>query len=265
MSTTDTIKSAVPVSLAVVGLAIACSAMYDCGKKSASNEIADLSTKLAESEHTIEIGSDTFATTIVENSHLKDLLSQTLQAKQNLMKILDETQAQLLTTQQVAVKWKNAYEAELSAHQGDGGSGQGSDGQPTERKRVDFAGDLGPIHAAGYTLTDPAEAHLKLDQLRPLILSVSVARNRDGKWQSYVTSSEPNMTVDVNLAGVDPGVVAPSWKQRIWAEGGIGFLVGQEAHLGLSYHLDRYSLGAYCSVFNGGDACGVSVGFRLFK
>lgn len=261
----DLIKKYWAIALVLAGVLAIGYVGYGCGQRSRANEVSDLTTKLAESEKTNQIKDDLYATTILELDDTKKILDTSRTEVATLKKTLDDMQAQLLTTQQVAVKWKNAYEAELSAHQSDGGSGSGSDGNPVERKRVDFSGDLGPIHAEGHTLTDPAEAHLKLSQIRPLILTVSVARNQDGKWQSFVTSSEPNMSVDVNLAAVDPGVISPTWKQRIWLTGGVDFLMGERASLGLSYQFDRVSLGADCSAWVNGHGCGLTVGYRLFK
>lgn len=265
------LKRGIPMIATLAGIAVLGAALYDCGKKTADSKVADLTTKLAESEKTIEVKDGLYSTTIVEMTNVKNLLDSSIAAVAGLKKQLDETQAQLLTTQQVSVKWKNAYEAELKAHQKDPCAPTATDpapcptSPPEGRTEVDFTGDLGPIHASGHTLTNPAEAFLKLDQIRPLVLTVAVAKNKDGKWQSYVTSSEPNMQVDVNLAGVDPGVTSPSWKQRIWGDVGVDFLMGRRASLGASYHLDRYSIGVSCSVWEGGNGCGLTAGFRLFQ
>ena len=248
-------KAAVPGGI-ILGAVVFALLGYNCGTRKAQDQVATLTTQLAESEKTIELKDGLYSTTIVEMNNLKDLLQGSDAEIAALKKQLSDSQAQLLTTQQVAIKWKNAYEAELTANQS-----QGSDG----RTRVDFQGDLGPIHAQGFTLTDPAEAHLKLDQLRPLVLTVSVAKNKDGKWQSYVTSSEPNMQAVVNLAGVDPGVTSPSWRPRIWVDLGADFIGDHAARAGLSYHFDRWSLGASCSIWAQGEGCGATVGFRLFK
>ncbi len=263
--TVDSAKKLIGPGIALAGVVIVSSLLYDCGKRSAQNQVADLTTKLAESEKTVQLKDGLYATKIVEESNIQNLLDGSRKEVEALKKQLSDSQAQLLTTQQVALKWKQAYEASLKSQQSDGGKGTGPDGQPTERKRVDFAGDLGPIHATGHTLTDPPESYLKLDQTRPLILTVSVAKNKDGQWQSYVTSSEPNIDAQVNLGGVDPGVTSPTWRERIWLDVGFAAIGGQGGQVGLSYHFDRWSLGAFCMAYPGGDACGVSAGFRLFK
>lgn len=227
-----------------------------CGASSAQKQIADLSSQLATTEKTVEVDKGVYATEVEQMSSLESLLTGDSSEIKALKQQLSQTQADLLSTQQIVVQWKNAYEGELAANQ----SLQG------KRERVDFSGKLGPIAAVGYTLTDPAEAHLSLRQVDPLTLTVSVARQKDGKWSSYVTSSDPNIDVKVNLAAVDPGVLAPTWKQRIWLNSGVDFLGGRSASLGVSYHFDRWSLGVSCSVWDPIDfGCGVTAGFQLFK
>lgn len=245
---------------------------YKWGARSANSEVATLTEKLAESEKTVELKQGLYATTLVQANDLQSLLTGKDAQVQALQKQLTDSQAQLLTTQQLVVQWKSAYQGALKATQTNGGATptpvDGAVEVPVAlgRTRVDFTGGLGPISATGYTLTNPPEAYLSLIQTRPLKLTVSVARERDGTWTSYVTSSEPNIGVNVSLGGVDPGVLAPSWYERIWVDGGIDFLGGKRASLGLSYRMDRWALGAGCSLETGWSAgCGLTAGFRLFK
>ena len=227
-----------------------------CGAKSAQSQISSLSAQLAESEKTVQLKDGLYATELAQVTSLQSLLDGSDAQVKALKDELAKTQAQLLDTQQIALQWKNAYEGQLAANQ----STQG------QRTRVDFSGKLGPIAAQGYTLTDPAEAHLSLRQIDPLLLTVSVARQKDGKWTSYVTTSDPNIDVKVKLGGVDPGAVSPSWQQRIWLDAGIDFLGGRSASLGASYHFDRWSLGFRCSIWEPTDfGCGLTAGFRIFN
>jgi hypothetical protein len=73
------------------------------------------------------------------------------------------------------------------------------------------------------------------------------------------------MDVKVNLGAVDTGVTDPTWKQRIWANIGVGFVGGQNATAGLSYQFDRWALGAACTVAPGSQGCGLTMGYRLFQ
>lgn len=249
------------VAVSVITVGVVGYAGYGCGARSRDAQVAELSTQLASNEHTIEIKDGLYATKIVEMGSLTSLLDTKRAEVAALKKQLDDSKAQLLTTQQLVVQWKKAYEGAVNAQQTDV---PGSDPTVT-RKKVTFDKDFGPIAVNGYTLTDPPEGFVSVRQTRPLKLTVSVAKNKDGTWSSYVTSSEPDMAVNVALGAVDPGVMDLGWRQRIWLDAGIGFLGDKGVSLGLSYHFDRVSIGAQCGVWANVQTCGASVGFRLFK
>ena len=243
----------------VVLIAIIVYVGYSLGSRSRANEIAELTLKIAQREKTVEVQKGLYATTIVQLNGLTKLLDSSRDEVKLLKKQLDDAQAQLLTTQQLVIKWKKAYEGELAANQS---SDPPTDPASPERKRVTFSGLLGPIQVNGYTITDPPEAHVKIQQTKPVILTVSVAKNKDGTWTSYATSSDDNIDVQVSLAGVDTGILSTTWKQRLWVNAGIDVLGDKSASLGLSYHWDRVSFGVRCSTSFG---CGADLGFRIFK
>jgi hypothetical protein len=250
------IRSIVTVLLVLLAVGAVGYIFYGCGARSRDDEVAEIATRLAANETTLEIQRGLYATKIVEMGDLTKLLDDTRDEVKALKKQIDASQAQLLTTQQLVVKWKKAFEGAVNAHQ--------SEPEPG-RKRVDFEKGFGPIGVTGFTLTDPAEGFVSVQQLRPLKLVVAVARNRDGTWASYVTSSEPDMAVDVTLGGVDVGVLSLGWRQRIWIDAGVDFVAGRRVSLGASYRFDRVSLGAACSVWEDGQGCGLTAGFRPFK
>ncbi len=258
----DKLKGYLGVIIVVVAVAGASVIAFNCGSRRSASTVADLSTKLAQNEKTIELKDCLYATKIVEMTSLTGLLDTSQKQVAELKSQLDASQAQLLTTQQLVVRWKQAYEGAVNAHQTDGGQGSGG----IVRKRVDFDKDFGPISVTGHTLTDPPEGYVAVTQTRPLKLTVAVARNKDGTWSSYVTSSETNMDVQVALGAVDPGVTGPSWRQRIYLDLGAFALGGTGASVGMSYHFDRWSLGTSCAAWAGGTVgCGLTAGFRIFK
>lgn len=235
---------------------------YSCGAKSRDAEVSALAVQVASNEKTTEIQKGLYATAIVQLDGLNKLLDTSQAQNAALKKQLADSGAQLLTTQQLVVQWKKAYEGAVSATQ----TSVPSTTDPTvTRKRVDFTKDFGPILISGFTLTDPPEGQVSVKQTRALKLTVAVARNPNGTWSSYVTSSDPDVTVDVGLAGVDPGVLDLGWKQKIWLDLGADFVGGHRVSAGASYHFDRFSVGASCSVWDGDHGCGVNLGFRPFK
>lgn len=235
---------------------------YKIGQGSRNDEVADLSLQLAKSAETLEIANGLYARQAGELVRVEVILDSSRAEVKLLKEHLKKSGAELLTAQQLTLKWKRAYEAEVEAHQTEE---PGPDGDPP-RKRVDFAGDLGPIHVTGHTLTDPPVAHIKLEQVMPLTLTVAVAQNKDGSWSSFVTSSDENIDVKVDLAGVSPQILSPKWYQKIWVEAGASVLGDPAGSISTMYAGDRYMFGISCYATNtGAQGCGGTIGFRPFK
>ncbi len=238
--------------------------MYGCGVKSRDSQVAVLASQLAQSEHTVEVKDGLYATQLVEVRNLGSLLDRGRAEVGKLTQQLDESKSVLLSTQQLVVRWKRAFEGTLTAHQMDSGPSPTVPG--AVRKRVDFERDFGPIAVSGHTLTDPPEGTVSIRQTRPLLLTVNIARDPAGKWTSLVTSSEPTMDVGVTLGGVDVGVIpGPTWRQRIWFDMGSSVLGDMGVSLGLSYRGDRFSIGASCFGTTASRGCGLTGGARIFK
>jgi hypothetical protein len=229
--------------------------------RQSGSEIEALKTQLASTTETLEIQKGLYSKKSVAYDDLAKFLTSKEGELDGLVKQLDDTKAKLLTAQQLSLKWKTAYEAILSSHQTEEPLPDG-----TVRKRVDFEGRLGPIKATGHTLTDPAETFLKLEQVDPLRLTIVVAQNRDKTWSTYVTSSDENLGVNVDLAGVNPLILSPKWYQRVWLDVGAAALGDPAGYVGLSWRGDRYSVGVMCYASGGSmNGCGATLGARLFK
>lgn len=249
---------------ALIAVGITGRAMYGCGSRSRDEQVTDLASRLAQSEHTVELKDGLYVTKLVEIRDLGSLLDRERAETKAMADQLDRSKSELLTTQQIAVKWKSAYEGILNARQTDSGPSPTIPG--VTRRRVDFQRDFGPISVSGHTLTDPPEGEVSVRQTRPLLMTVGIARDRNGKWTSLVTSSEPTMEVGVTLAGVDLGSIpGPSWYQRIWFDVGASALGDLAVTLGSSYRGDRYSLGLSCFESSASHGCGLTVGIRPFR
>lgn len=238
-----------------------------CGRRLRDDEVSGLSSKLLESEKTIEIQKNTYA---VKTNELNDLLSSTkklaserYQLIQDLVKQLNASKSEALYLNQLVVKWKKAYEGAVAASQTEVPPVE--DGKPV-RQRVDFTGTLGTwLNISGHTLTDPPYAYIHASQVRPLRLGIAVVRTKDGKWATEViTDDRDEVTVEIEMSGIDLGPTKPSFRQRLWFDAGAYFLNGSFGTMGVSYRGDRYSLGASCT-FDDSTACGVTFGARIFK
>lgn len=274
-------KTKLYVFLAALGAVLTAFAWQSCASKRQHDAdrrtIQELSQKLVSSEKTTEVLKDLYAKEAVKTNDLVALLEATsadsAASKEELgalRKQLKETGDQLAIADRLVIKWKHAYEGAVEASQHDV-PGTDPDGTgplpPVVRKQVDFSKDWGFIGVHGYTLTDPPEGYVVIEQLRPLKLTVAVARGNDRQWRAYVKSSEENVQVDIDLAGVDENVLLPrkSWRDRLWVDGSVGFLGKRNVGLVISYRFDRYSIGTGCAVGVGSYTCGLLLGFRPFK
>lgn len=228
-----------------------------------NDRIAELATKLISTEQTLEIEKGLFARKSLEAEDLKDLLSKLGEDNAKLQKLIDDAQSEILTLNTLVIKWRKAYYVVLNGSQTE--TPPPVPGDPP-RVEVTFDGRAGPLRLWGSTKTNPPQAFLNWEQIDPLKLTVAVVRNRDGTYSTIVNSPDLNVQADITFSGTDPSVLRPKWYQRVWVDFGVEPLGTKGAQAGLSYRMDRWSLGAYCHVDTGeGRSCGLSAGFRLFK
>ena len=239
-----------------------CYGAYRYGKSTEEKKTAQLAVELSRSKETLELTRGLYTKEVVKYHDLSNLFTQKGAEIDALKEQLKKTDAKLLVAEQVSLTWKKAYEAAVKAIQTE--EPPEEEGGPT-RKRVDFEGNLGPIKATGHTLTDPPQAFLKLEQVVPLVLTMTMAQNRDETWSTFVTSSDPNVDVKINIAGVNPLILKEKWYQRLWLEAGATFLGDPAGRLGLHYQFDRFTVGADCTAWQTGNGCGATVGYRIFK
>jgi hypothetical protein len=82
------------------------------------------------------------------------------------------------------------------------------------RTRVSFEETVDPIRVSGFTLTNPAEADVSVEFVRPLRLTTAITQQEDGSWRTYIESDWPNVSIEnietsVNpLARRDPGFMS---------------------------------------------------------
>lgn len=248
------------VILAFLGLVMQVG--YNWGKRKSADRAAQLAAELSKATETIELTTGLYSKSVVTIQDLTVLLDTSRSEVKALKAHLEEAKAKLLITEQISLRWKEAYEEALKANQTEEPPEEPGG---TPRKKVAFEGNLGPVHASGHTLTDPPEAFLKLEQVVPLILTMNLVQNRDGTWTTFVTSSDENMDVKIDVAGVNPLVLSEKWYQKIWVELGAGFLGDPSGSVGLRYYGDHWSFGAECTAWQTGNNCGGSIGYRIFK
>lgn len=232
------------------------------------SEAVDLRNQIAARDKTIEIQKDVYTKLTIQTDDIKNLLDSKNSEVSRLEGELKQNGQQLLNANQVALKWKKAYEASVSGTQTEV---PGKDGNI--RKQVDFNKDFGIINVKGWTLTDPPEAWIYVEQMKPLLLTLVMSQDNNGAWHSYVTSSDDNTNVELKVSAVNPYILEKKWYEKILlssslaigsGDNGAGVLVG----LGASYEFGHFDLGpsVFFTVTNHVDRyIGASFGWRPFQ
>lgn len=228
--------------LGVIALLLVAVVWGSVGKWQNDKEMARLRNEVALRDTTIEVQKGVYTKLAVETGDLRKLLDSKDEQIKGLVAQLKQTKEELLVANQLVVKWKKAYEGAVDAHQ------DPEDPAQPGRTKVSFQKDWGMIGVKGYTLTNPAEAWVSVNQLRPLKITVAVSQDKDGAWHTYATSSEENVGVDIALSSVNPHLLDPKWYEKIQlglslaggsGTGGFGFLLGVDA----TYKISKFDVG----------------------
>jgi hypothetical protein len=188
-------------------------------------------------DKTIEISKGVYERLSVQSADLAAVVSSKDSEVKALLAALKKGKRDVLSLTQLSVTWKKAYESAAMAHQVDITEGG------EIRHRVDFEKDFGYIGVKGYTLTSPPFAWVHAQQNRPLRLALAISRGPDGAWRSTVASSEEDVSVDVSLASVDPGILRAKWYEKISISLAVGVSsAGGVAAAGVGYDIGHLTI-----------------------
>lgn len=209
-------------------------------------QLLALQNQIAERDRTIEVQKGLYEKLAVQTKDVKGTLDQKDVQVRELEDQVKKQKQDLLDASAVIVQWKKAYEGLANATQ----TNVPSTTQVASREKVDFHEDFGYIKVDGWTITNPPQAWVRLTQGRPLRLTLALAQDEAHAWHTYVTSSEQNMQVDVQVSSVNPYLFQPKWYENIGVDidlgagtnqSGLGALFGA----GLSYRFMQFSLGPH--------------------
>lgn len=240
----DISRTLMKVGVIALGVLLLVGVIYGAIQKQAyESQLRELRNAVASRDKTIETQQGVYHKLTLEMTDLRGTLDSKDEEIKRLNDELKKNKEQLLTATSLVVKWKKAYEAAVAGNQTEVPGENG-----TVRKKVEFAKDFGYIGVNGWTLTDPAEAWIKVEQLRPLKLSMTISQDKDGAWHTRTTSSEENVGVDIAVTAVNPYLLDPKWYEGIGVKldlaggstnAGFGFLAGA----GVTYRIKQFEVG----------------------
>ncbi len=220
--------------LLAISVAIGFTLVSNAHKK----ELVELQNTIASRDVTIEIQKNVYTELAIKSEATLQIALEFAEQNQALVAEIKTRKAEVLTAQNLVIKWKKAYEALVVATQTEETTPEG-----VVRKKVEFIKDFGPFIVKGHTLTDPPEALLNVNQGRPLKLSVVMTQEKDKSWRGYATSSEDNMAVDIAVSAVNPDMLNPKWYEKIGLQGSIAAGSGLLVGVGASYKIGNFNVG----------------------
>ncbi len=136
------------------------------------------------------------------------------------------------------------------------------------RVRVAFDQTVDPINVKGFTLTNPAEAELDVNFVRPLKLTTVVTQRKDGSWKTRIQGDWPNLVIEQIDTIVNPNPVQPnSFVEGIIVGGGIGTTFSLDGFSGEGFVLYEFdsgiATGPYIGVTSVNGEYGGNFGLKL--
>jgi len=240
--------------LGLVVLVMAMGVYFYIQKRSYQNTIVNLHNEIALSSETVEVQKGLYKKATAQIDNLEDSLKAIEALHESdevvvkaLRKEIKDRDEKILAVNRLAAKWKSAYEAEANAHQEDLPPPDHDDTTVPPapgRTKITFDKDFGYIGVSGYTLSNPAYAWVKVEQNRPLYLTLAITQSKDKRWSTYVTSSEENVEVDISVSAVNPYILDRRWYEDISVDFGVDFYDSIIASAGASYPIGPIYLSA---------------------
>jgi hypothetical protein len=198
-------------------------------------KIAALQNQVATQATTIEVQKGVFEKQAQDVTKLQNLIDTSTTQGKALSDQLSKTDSQVANLTNLVIQLK----AQVA-------KGQGTVDHPPEtpgESRVSFDQAFGLFKVSGFTLAPSGKYELHLDQALPLKIGVAVARDREGVWHSFATSSDETMKIDLGMTGVDTSLFAPSWYEKLKLQGDLGVGDGVLVGLGMTYKFGHFDVG----------------------
>lgn len=228
-----------------------------------------LQNALADSQATIVIKDSVYMKATKDIENLKSLLDNSNNQVHALTEYIEKQKEKIAYVTGLAIKWKSAYEGVLNAQQHDEQNNPPIDAICVEqcmklRTRVDFEKELGPFKISGHTITNPAEAYAKVEQLKPLILKLVVTRTKSGLWKTYVVSQDGDLQIQIDTSAIDTSSFRRKWYEKIGLAGNISLGSGIYSSIGVTYDFNGLSVGPSYGFSDRGKLIGLTAIWRPF-
>lgn len=231
-----------------------CAILFFAVKFYYGKKIKELTNIILSAENTIKIKDGIVIKKTVELQNLKNNLDSSNEQISKLIFAANKLKADLIYANQLNVIIKD-LEGKLKAV-------QSTDQKHPGRKIVEFSGNLKNFNVDGWTKTDPPESFIKINQIKPIKLSVGILKNKSNIYSTVVTS-EDDVEIDVNTATIDLKM-NEHWYNKIYISANVGFYDNANS-IGLSYKFnDRIIIGAMCTVSNMKN-CSMSTMYKVIR
>jgi hypothetical protein len=221
---------------------------HDSTLSSLNNQIGQLQGTIQENER-------------IYSSQVQMLKNLKLQ-NDELKKIIKSRDEEIVSLGEVVLTWKGKYFDIVNATQSTQ-DGNGTPTTPTEtceecfaqhRLRVDFDQTQDYLRVFGHTLTSPPYAHVGVEWVRDVRLSLVLTRNKD-KYRVYVdTDNSDVFPSEINLS-IDSSAFGRKWYEKLGV--GADLLVGHGVGTSLKLAVDIFndmSLGpVFTKIYDGKD------------
>lgn len=225
----------------VVIVVFLCGAYFFYKFNSWKEERSFLLNKISVQQKTIEIAENVYRKQSLElkdlNSVFDSIKSENKTYKKNIKNLETEfkkRKEKILSINNVAIKWKKAYEASIKSNQEE----IVDPSTKEKRLKVSFKKDFGYLTAKGYTITSPPETWISVEQNRSLQLLVVLTQTEDKAWNATATSSEDNVEIDIKLSSINPYIIRKKWYEKINFDSSLGWNEEFFAYVGTSYRFD---------------------------
>lgn len=202
-------------------------------------KITGLQNQLAETAKTIEIQKGLFEKLTLKVDDARTLVDTNSQQGKDLLDQVKREHATLLSVQNLTLTIKDKVF-----------SGTGSQTVVDKgRIKVEFNKDDGLFNASGFTLTAPPDGsdtshyEVKIKQRETLKLIATLDQDKDGAWKSKVSSSSPDLKIDIGVAGVNPYLLEQKWYEKLKVHTDLGVGPGVLVGVGASYQVGAFDFG----------------------